>query len=224
MWTATRITRGNTVNGKLRYMYILVGGAVLLFLWSLVGYLSSNVEQAEYTVVRNTGVYEVREYAPHIEAQTTVQGSFTGALNNGFSIVAAYIFGANQSATKIAMTAPVQSQGSSEKIAMTAPVLSSADGDTRTIAFVMPKEHTLASLPKPTDDRVRLVEVPVRTVAVLQFSWGRSNARVAKMEERLLAALTKDGVRTKGAVTFAGYNAPWTPPWMVRNEVLVEIE
>lgn len=29
---------------------------------------------------------------------------------------------------------------------------------------------------------------------------------------------------TQGNLAYAGYNAPWTPPRMTRNEVLVEIQ
>ena len=43
------------------------------------------------------------------------------------------------------------------------------------------------------------------------------------MQEKLLSALHLDGTVTEGSISYAGYNAPWTPPWMVRNEVLVEI-
>ncbi|MCX6747567.1 MAG: heme-binding protein [Candidatus Nomurabacteria bacterium] len=35
--------------------------------------------------------------------------------------------------------------------------------------------------------------------------------------------LDRDGVVAQGGTAYAGYNAPWTPPWMNRNEVLVEI-
>jgi len=43
------------------------------------------------------------------------------------------------------------------------------------------------------------------------------------MQEKLLSALTRDGVVTKGSVAYAGYNAPGTPPWMIRNIVMLEL-
>jgi hypothetical protein len=33
----------------------------------------------------------------------------------------------------------------------------------------------------------------------------------------------RDGVVAQGSTAYAGYNVQWTPPWMNRNEVLVEI-
>jgi len=44
------------------------------------------------------------------------------------------------------------------------------------------------------------------------------------MQEKLLSALARDGIVAEGSTAYAGYNAPWTPPWMTRNEVLVEVK
>lgn len=217
------------------YIAIAVG---ILIAWTAWGYFSSNVEQAAYVVVKKADGYEIRTYAPHIVAEATVSGTYEQALNEGFRIVAGYIFGDNTTRKTVAMTAPVTEQKRGEKIAMTAPVTEQAaeniamtapvterlDNGVRTIAFVMPKEYTLDTLPIPNDPRVKLVPMPERTMAVLRFSWYRSAARVEALEEKLRAALERDGVSVKGVPIFAGYNAPWTPPWMVRNEVMVEVE
>jgi SOUL heme-binding protein len=206
-------------------MTVILVCVTIFILWNIWGYFSSNVEQAEYSVLKMVDGYEIRTYAPHIVAQTTVSGGYEDALNNGFRIIAGYIFGGNTSNQKVAMTAPVtEGKVSGESIAMTAPVTSATEGDMRTVAFVMPKEYTLDTLPIPNDSRVKLVPMPERTMAVRSFSWYRSAVRVQKMEGELLAALKRDGISVVGAPTFAGYNAPWTPPWMVRNEVMVEVE
>jgi hypothetical protein len=189
-------------------MKLLVVILVVLALWSLWGYFSSKVEQAEYAVVRKADGYEVRAYASHIEAQTVVDGPYDEALSAGFRIVAGYIFGGN-----------VKKEG----IAMTAPVVASAKGNSRVIAFVMPKSYTMETLPIPIDSRVKLVAVPAKKTAVLRFSWIRSADRIQKKEAELLAALARDGVQATGTPSYAGYSAPWTPPWMMRNEVIVEI-
>ncbi len=205
----------------MKYFLIII---VLIVLWTIWGYVSSRVEQAEYSVLKKGDGYEIREYAAHIEAQAIVNGSYDQALNEGFRIIAGYIFGGNVKKESIAMTAPVREEKlSSENIAMTAPVLSKSDGDSRVIAFVMPKKYSLETLPTPSDARVQLVEVPVRKVAVLQFSWYRSSSLVQKKETELLAALSRDNIEITGSPSYAGYNAPWTPPWMVRNEVMVEV-
>jgi hypothetical protein len=203
------------------FAIIVIG---LTALWSLWGVFSSRVEQADYRVTKKASGYEMREYPQRIVAQVTVKGSHEEALNEGFRIVAGYIFGGNTKNKGISMTAPVTEQrNKSEKIAMTAPVLAAQEGGSHVISFGMPRSYTLDTLPTPSDKRVKIVEIPAKKLAVLKFSWFRSGARVSKMEAALLKALTRDKVKTAGNPIFAGYNAPWTPPWMVRNEVMVEI-
>jgi len=60
----------------------------------------SNVEQAKYNVVESSGSIEIRDYAPKIIAQTEVAGERKEAINQGFRLIADYIFGNNTSAQK----------------------------------------------------------------------------------------------------------------------------
>jgi hypothetical protein len=208
---------------------IIIALIVVVLLWSLWGYFGSRVEQAEYAVAKKMDGYEIREYPAHIVAQTTVQGPYGESLSEGFRIVAGYIFGGNTKKERIAMTAPVVAEkggGSkvSETIAMTAPVVATTAGDSRVISFGMPRSYKLETLPTPDDPRVEIKMVPAKKYAAMRFSWYRSDARVRIMQEKLLSALRRDGIAAEGDVSYAGYNAPWTPPWMVRNEVMVEIK
>ena len=192
-----------------------------LIAWHIWGYFSSRVEQAAYEVLERRPAYEIRRYAPHIEARVEVKGPPEKALNDGFRILAGYIFGGNTKRQRVAMTAPVlRADSSPEKIPMTAPVTAQARGDAYTIAFVMPSRSTLDTLPSPHDSRIELIEVPERAVAAIRFSGSYSDKRIRKYQGKLATALKADGVVTVGEPYFAGYNAPWTPPWMMRNEVL----
>lgn len=208
--------------GCMNYLLLLV---VALIIWSAFGFFTARVEQAPFTLIRTTPEYEVREYAPHIEAQARVEGSYADALGQGFRIVAGYIFGGNTRKESIAMTAPVVARESSQKIAMTAPVIatSAATGTSHTIAFVMPAGSTLENLPVPSDTRVQLVAVPAQRMAVRRFSWYFTSARVESLQKQLLSDLARDGVAVVGEPSYAGYNPPWTPPWMLHNEVMVQI-
>jgi hypothetical protein len=177
--------------------------------------------------VKNQNDYEIGDYPAHTGAQTTVQGTYGESLSKGHRNVAGYIIGGNTKKESIAMTAPVLTQKggkTSERIAMTAPVVATAEADSRIIAFGMPRAYTLETLPAPNDPRVKIVMIPAKRYAVMRFSWVRSDARVKRMQEKLLSALARDNVVTKGSMAYAGYNAPWTPPWMTRHEVLAEIE
>lgn len=107
---------------------------------------------------------------------------------------------------------------------MTAPVLVTTKDNSQVISFSMPSSYTLKSLPTPTDSRVKIVTIPTKKYAAMRFRWYRSDERIKNMQEKLLSALHLDGIATQGSISYAGYNAPWTPPWMVRNEVLVEIQ
>lgn len=204
---------------------IIIVLVIIFVLWSIYGFFASRVEQAQYSVLEKKEGYEIRSYPKHIVAQTSVSGDYEKSLRDGFRIVASYIFGGNKKKQSIAMTSPVSVNNDSQKIAMTAPVNVSGDSQTRTIAFVMPKKYTLESLPEPTDSRVQLVEVPEKTFAVLGFSWWRSNDRTQKMGKKLLLLLENDGITViSKEFNYAGYTAPFTPPWMNKQEVLVEIK
>lgn len=208
---------------------ILITLVAIALLWSIWGFLGSNVERADYTVVRKMNNYEIREYPAHIVAQTKVQGSYGKSLSNGFRIVAGYIFGGNTKKERIAMTAPVVAQkgersNASERIAMTAPVVATAEGDSQLISFGMPRSYTLETLPTPNDSRVKIIMIPVKKYGVMRFSWYRSDVRIKRMQEKLILTLARDGLTSIGSPAYAGYNAPWTPPWMTRNEVLVELK
>lgn len=209
-------------------MLIILIIIIFLILWSLLGYFSSRVEQADYTLIKKMNRYEIREYPAHIVAQTTVLGSYGESMSRGFRIVAGYIFGGNTKKESIAMTVPVVSQKGeknkgSESIAMTTPVVATNEGDSQIISFGMPRSYTIKTLPIPNDSRVKIVMIPVKKYAVLQFSWYRSDARVKWMQRKLISALTRDKVVAQGKASYAGYNPPWNPPWMNRNEVLIEI-
>jgi hypothetical protein len=208
---------------------ILITLVAIALLWSIWGFFGSRVEHADYSVVKRMKGYEIREYPAHIVAQTKVQGPYGKSLSNGFRIIAGYIFGGNTKKESIAMTSPVvmqkgESSNASESIAMTAPVVATAEGDSQLISFGMPRSYTLETLPTPNDSRVKIVMIPAKKYGVMRFSWYRSDVRIKRTQEKLILALARDGLISEGAFAYAGYNAPWTPPWMARNEVLVELK
>lgn len=182
-------------------------------------------EEPPHTSRRLTDAIEVRQYQPRIAAETTVEADEEKARNEGFRRLAGYIFGRNHGSDKIAMTAPVsQASAGRQKIAMTAPVSRSGDDDEGwVIRFFMPSKWTMATLPEPDDSRVRLVEVPAETVAVLRFTGDRSQEAVATRSAELLAALRANGVEALGEPVAWFYDPPWTVPFRRRNEVVVPI-
>lgn len=202
---------------------ILVVVIALFSFWVLYGFFSSRVKEPKYSVVAEKDGYEIREYESYIEARVRVTGSYREALSSGFQILAGYIFGDNTSKRSISMTVPVTEQNS-ESIAMTVLVSEIAlTENARIVAFVMPEEYTLDTLPVPNDTRIEIVEVPAHRSAVLRYSGYNSAEKVAQMKTKLLEYLKRDGVVVVGDPRGAGYNPPWTPPFMTRNEILVDI-
>ena len=167
--------------------------------------LATPIEEPRYEVVTACEEHsiELRSYAPRILAVTTM----TQGQNNGFRVLAGYIFGGNNNDQKIAMTAPVQR---------------SMD-DSAEMAFMMPAEYSLSDLPTPEDDRVSFREAPGYTAAVIQFN-GLADMEKAEANWQVLQAfLTERDIAITGEPSLNQYNPPWTLPFMRRNEIIVPI-
>jgi hypothetical protein len=211
------------------YYYLLGAIVVGLLLWTLGSYaVIWSIEEPAYTVLEKKDGYEIREYSTYILAETIVTGEYDKATNQGFRIIADYIFGNNTTKESIAMTAPVlesQTKDTSEQIAMTVPVLEKTSGTTsRTIAFVLPSKYTLATLPRPNNDAVTLTKVPIRKVAVLSFTWYPTSSRVEAKKELLRQYLSRDTKVATGEIETARYNPPLSMPLTLRNEIIIPIE
>jgi len=186
----------------------------------------NSVEEAKYKVIVHEDRNEIRLYSSAIVAKTTIRGPFKEAQNDGFRLLAGYIFGKNKSNEKIAMTAPVVQTSKSEKIAMTAPVVMSPGNDKEwTMTFTMPSKYTLETLPVPTDKRVQIERSEERSVAAVTFTGLWSEETNREKAEQLKDWLKKfpEYEITSGPM-FAGYNPPWTLPFFRRNEMLFEIK
>ncbi len=178
-------------------------------------------ESPDYRVISKLGAIEIREYEPYLVAETSVDGSLEDAGDQGFRILAKYIFGDNRGSQKIAMTAPVaQEKTEGTKIAMTTPVTQEKTGDRYTVRFMMPSNLTREELPAPNDERITIREMPARTLAAIRYSGTWSKRNYKKHLEALYEALRAEGFEPTGEPTWARYNPPFTPWFMRRNEIL----
>ena len=192
-------------------------GSLVLGACSVVG-IRSGTEEPAFTVLDRPGPLEVRQYGARLAAETTVAAGEVAARSEGFSRLAGYIFGRNASSDKIAMTAPVV-QEPGARIAMTAPV--GQDGSV--IRFFLPAGLTAATAPRPLDERVRVVEVPGETVAVLRFAGSTGPEAVASRKAELAGALAGTAWLAEGEAFAWFYDPPWTLPPLRRNEVAVRV-
>lgn len=182
------------------------------------------VEEASYVVLKSDGKFEVREYAPHVLAETLVAGDLESAGSKAFQKLFGYISGDNVSRTKVAMTAPVSQVPASEKIQMTAPVGQQRVQEQWAVSFMMPKSYTLSSLPQPKDPSVVLRQVPTQKMAVVRYSGTWSEKNYSHHKSELESWVRKNGLTTSGSEIWARYNAPFTPWFLRRNEVLIPVK
>jgi hypothetical protein len=205
------------------YNIVIIVPLVLLAGWIAVGYFSSKVEQLPYTVLDSSKEYEIREIKEHLIIETEVSGGFESGGNEAFSILAGYIFGNNKKKEKIAMTTPVVGS-ESEKIAMTAPVVAEdRTDDLINFSFVVPEKYTLETLPEPLDPRIKIKKVGKKKVAVLRFTGFYNDQKFEDKKEELKKYLKRDKLGYSN-FSSAGYNPPWTPPFMRRLEVWAELK
>jgi hypothetical protein len=187
------------------------------------GPVMSRVEQPDYKVVEKDGPIEIRDYGPMIAAEATVEGERKPAIEEGFRLIAAYIFGKNEPRAKIEMTAPVE-QEKAQKIAMTAPVTEQAKADNVwTVRFIMPREWTMQTLPAPSDPRVTLKPYPARRFLVITFSGVARDPNIAEKTDELRDYATAHKLAAVGEPVLAFYNPPWTLPFLRRNEIMLEL-
>ena len=194
--------------------------------FAILPVVATALEEPEFTVIGTYDEFELRHYPPYLVAEVDVPGGFDDGGNRAFRILAGYIFGDNRSAEKMKMTAPVETSpaGGSEKMAMTAPVTATdtAEGMT-TFAFSMERKYTADTLPVPNDERIRIREMPERTMAVRRYSGRWTQSRYRDNLDALNAALADARLTPIGKPVLARYNSPFSLPLFRRNEVMIEV-
>jgi hypothetical protein len=168
-------------------------------------------ETVLYAVLKKIDAVELRRYPQVIFAVTD-----NDEYDSGFNRLFQYITGANKTKKSIAMTAPVVT---SEKIAMTAPVVTHGDY----MAFALPASYTKDTVPIPTNPAVRIEIQPERTMAAIRFSGHTPNLKIQKQTQTLHTSLQQHKISVKGEPVLMRYNSPFTPGFLRRNEVAVEV-
>jgi hypothetical protein len=197
--------------------------AALFFLLSPFGINYRTPEPAYRIVDVLADDIDVRLYQPRVVAQIKIkQTDDDKAQREAFGVLAGYIFGANQSATVLAMTAPVE-MPHPQKLAMTAPVQRGEDGDDFVMRFFLPADVQLNSAPVPHDQRIKLIQLAERYEAVVRFSGRDQPERLNFYRDYLLHALTTSRWHPHGMPTAYLYNPPWTLPPLRRNEMSVVV-
>lgn len=194
----------------------------------LIPFTTMATEIPAYTVIQKNGDFEVRQYAPRIIAEVSVSGDLDTATSEGFRTLASFIFGNNRAPNSPTITVAADEP---VKIEMTAPVTVEPVGfkntftDTRDwrVAFSMPSQYTLETLPRPNNASVRIRSLPKQTYAAVRYSGMNTGDRINEETRRLLDWIQAEGLLMLGSPELARYNPPWTLPMFRRNEIVVPI-
>jgi len=199
-------------------------GIVLVAVFILVGARNTMAtEEAKYTVVKKDDSFEIRDYAPHILAEIIVEGELENAGSKAFNSLFRYISGDNHSRNKVAMTAPVSQQPASQKINMTAPVGRQRVDNKWAVSFMMPDSYTLETLPVPDNSNITLRQVPARQIAAVRYSGFWSEKNYLENKSQLETWINKNKLLIVGDAVWARYDAPFTPWFLRRNEILIPV-
>lgn len=191
----------------------------------LIGSDVMSLEQPKYKVINEQGGIEFRQYESYLVTETIIENEndYKGAAKEGFRRLFSYISGNNATQSDVNMTAPVKQVKSSQKISMTVPVQSVRQTDGYRVSFVLPSQYTMDTAPVPLDSRIRTVQVPEQTVAVIRYSGRWTSKNFERNKQQLLEGLHEKGIKTEGEVHSAFYNAPFILPLFRHNEVMVTV-
>lgn len=182
---------------------VLAAIGAAFFLWR-----ASKADQPDYKLVERDGDFEIREYPALVTAATEARGPRDAALELGFNVLADYIFAKSRKGEKIAMTAPVLSDGSSK-----------SGWRTR---FIMPAGKARADLPAPPSG-ITLTNEPPRRVAAVRFAGRAAHTDLTAREGALRSWLQLRAFPSDGLAEHAFYNSPVMPGPLRRNEVLITL-
>ena len=191
-------------------------GLFFLFLFTGCSMLGlDDVPEPKYKILLEeqfeSTLFQVRDYQKLVIAETVVENEdFDKVGNIGFKRLGGYIFGKNQKEEEIKMTAPVLLDRNSEKRIWK-------------MIFILPKEYTFKKAPPPLNKKVVIKTMKEKRFAVTQFSGSLSEENFDEHTEKLRKWIKLKNYQTLSDPLFAGYNPPWTIPFLRRNEVFIEI-
>jgi hypothetical protein len=179
-------------------------------------------ETPEYKVVKSIKDMEIREYPSYIVAEVSNSGQRNKAANESFMILFDYIKGKNIPNEKIAMTIPVTQKG--EKMPMTVPVEQLRGDNNWKMSFVLPFKYNMENVPKPKDERIKIYKNEKSKRLVIRFSGFSSDSNLSKHKIKLDKYIKENSIKVTSEAVYAFYSAPFTLPFMRRNEIMYIID
>ncbi|ADR21243.1 hypothetical protein MATR_11280 [Marivirga tractuosa] len=191
-------------------IFLIISG-VLLLAFVVVQLFAMNsqndIETYPYKVEKKFKDFEIRSYEASLFTSVRLpSNNYKKMSSKGFSMLAGYIFGGNES---------------NEKIAMTSPVSMSLE-DSMTMMFLVPKKYNKEDLPNPNESNIEFKEEPEKKMAAISFGGWADDEKIQKYKEKLIAALEEEGIIYTNRFYFFGYNAPYEV-FNRKNEIVIEL-
>jgi len=194
---------------KILIITISVIACLFIIFQSFTIISTKKAEEQKYTVVFPDKEFEIRFYPSATLATVYSEAKTYKELSGpGFQKLAGYIFGGNESETKISMTSPVQMD---------------INDTVSEMSFVMPSGYNLDNLPKPNDAKIIVHKTKDEYVAAIKFGGFASDKDIKNHSEKLKNLLIAKGIIYYGNFRYLGYN----PPFQLlgrRNEIVVSVK
>lgn len=223
-------TRGRLMNRSKMLSYgisIVCFGVVGYYAWKFTA--RNAYESARYRVVASDGDFQIRDYADLVLVSTTMQFDAQG--NDGsFSRLFRYISGDNGQQQKVAMTTPVFMERGTDPLTnkdaadLTDSVQGQSEQQMGQMAFVVPEQVASDGAPLPGNSNVKLREREGGKFAVVRFAGRMGDESLSQKESELRQWMDQQKLVPAGPVEYAGYDPPWTPGFLRRNEILIRVE
>lgn len=161
-------------------------------------------EEASHQVIIREGPIELRRYSNLNLVETKMKDTE----DSGFMRLFRYIDGNNSSKSKIAMTTPV---------------FTSENNGERTMSFVLPAKIKQENVPVPINEAVQTITRRSGLYAAHRYTGRRVQGAPIKIQNQLMDWIKDNELQFLGKPINAFYDTPWTPPFLRRNELLVEV-
>jgi hypothetical protein len=194
---------------KVIIIFVIATIVLIVLFQSFIIMPTNKTEEQKYSLLRKYKDFEIRFYpSATIATISSNAKTYRDLSGPGFRKLAGYIFGGNETNTRISMTAPVQMD---------------INDSASTMSFVMPSSYNESNLPKPNDPNVVIKSTADEYVAVIRFGGYASDKDLKFYSEKLQNLLKENGIRSFGNFRFLGYN----PPYQFigrRNEIIVAVD
>ncbi|MBH76518.1 MAG: hypothetical protein CMP68_05220 [Flavobacteriales bacterium] len=185
--------------------YLFVPILITMFLVNSFFTTSQNLDET-YIVLRKFDKVEIREYKPLLYVAYSDKEKKSGQ-NSYFRVLADYIFGANETNEKIAMTSPVVIKLHNE----------------REMLFRMPKKYNKKNIPKPNNKDIDIVFSEKVLKATIRYSGYTNEQKEQRMIKELKNILLENNISHDNKFELLVYD----PPYRLinrRNEISVRIK